>query len=237
MERYLIALIALLTLTGCGPEEPPTLCRQPDAAEYTAAAPWDVRIKGFTTSDHEPDAQGNICVGVVISAHTVLTAAHCIARGRHWHISTMAGVMLAETDDAVMKDPVVPGLVMTKYTDVGLIYVKEPITLPVYPVVDDSPADNMAATVIDRRGKAHDFVLFNGTTYSIHDGDFKRVTYPHDYFGDNVTIPGDSGGPVYAKDTFKVVALNRGSVFTDNHCAGLYVRLHQSTDWIKTNMR
>jgi hypothetical protein len=230
MTRWLIAILMAMTVCACSAHKPPTQCRVPDADEYTSPYPNIVKVTGYFTNDHHPNDMTNACAGVIIAPSTVLTAAHCLVKPIHWHVVSMNGQKLDETNSSIVYFRA-DIKINAEIPDVGLVFLSTPINLPSYPTFDDSPAD--MATIVGRDGKAHDVSLFFGTDYSLMKNSVETVTYPWDYLSDQVVIPGDSGGPVFTKGTFKLTGVVRGI----KDCTQIITRLDKVLPWIKANMR
>jgi hypothetical protein len=94
--------------------------------------------------------------------------------------------------------------------DIGLIYLTDAIVLPSYPTLADAKAaDGASAVDVGRiKGGAVTNDIFSAP---ITLSDAVKVGYPFDYVAAGVIEHGDSGGPVFAAGTQKIVAVNSGA--------------------------
>jgi hypothetical protein len=148
----------------------------------------------------------------------------------------MTGEALTTSTDAIAMSPLtIPNSdIIPDVADVGLIFVETFAKLIAYPELDANSAENASAEIVDTNNMSHPVTLYSGTEYSYHDG-ASFVIFEWDYFADKVTVPGDSGGPVFARDSHRLLGITHG--LGRDRCMSYITRLDKVLPWIKANMR
>jgi hypothetical protein len=164
---------------------------------------------------------------VLVAPRVVLTAGHCVDGMLFWdayvagvHATASRGETYDWSENGATT--VNPG-----HHDVGLLYLDQPVVLPVYPTVSVSPVPD--GTVVDdvgRIGEGTATHAFFEAPVTISAG--AAVGYPFDYYGSAVIQHGDSGGPVFLPSTHTLVAINSGA----NSAMEVLARVDLVASWI-----
>ncbi|MDC0743310.1 trypsin-like serine protease [Polyangium mundeleinium] len=149
----------------------------------------------------------------------VLTAGHCIMGPTTFTVKVGAESRTT-TGSAVYDWTTVGDFINPAQHDIALLFLSKPIWLRSYPTIE--PTAVPANTPVTNVGRMHNGVtwtLWGADVYDLNYGTMIGAAPPYsgtfafDDWASNVLEPGDSGGPVFIKDTdpHRIVAVNSGS--------------------------
>jgi hypothetical protein len=202
---------ALAAVAACGPVKE-------SFENENGSRPTNI-VGGSKASDHPEavlvDMGGAACSGSVIAPRVVLTAGHCVDGESTWTITApYAGNQRASSRKGITLDwkDVGGDAVDPSKHDVGLVILDTPIMLTTYPPLAKNPLADGAQIVNLGRiddGSFSSTDLFVSKPITIKDA--SGDGFPYDYISTEIIQPGDSGGPVEAAGTKKIVAVNSGA--------------------------
>jgi hypothetical protein len=243
MKLALVVLALLVMGSNCDPEPAPPLPGN-DYCENTAPSPSrslfgseGIIMGGTPSADRRATAFVQLgstghCSGTVVSAHTVLTAAHC------W--SEEMGVQIEGQSFEATGKLVHPAYQNAPYNDLLLLYFDEN-TLPgpyVSAVYSHDSADSCDMLVAQGWGQNEDntldlresrYAVVNEMTKTLHT---KQLTPGGICFG-------DSGGPLYALVNGELQIAGVTSVTYSNDCmiGSGHVNLAHYKTWFEDNIQ
>jgi len=167
------------------------------------------------------------CSAVLVAPRVVLTAGHCVDGMVLW--DAYVGGVHATSSRGETYDWSESGATMVNpgHHDVGLVYLDQPVFVPVYPTISAAAVPD--GTVVDdvgRVGGGRQPHAFFGAPVTVSTG--AAVGYPYDYYGSAVIQHGDSGGPVFLPSTHTLVAINSGA----NAAMEVLARVDLVATWI-----
>jgi secreted trypsin-like serine protease len=147
-----------------------------------------------------------LCTGVLIAPMVVLTAGHCLDGPTSWVVN-VGSESRTTTSKAIYDWTAGPYGWNANQHDIGLLFLNEPIWRNDYPTLRSTMAP--AGTTVMAVGRMIDGAL----TYSLWgaEGNVQDGTAfgaPFDYSVAKIIQAGDSGGPVFLKGTYQIVAVN-----------------------------
>ena len=185
-------------------------------------------------------AKGNgSCSGSLIAPTLVLTAGHCLTDfGQAEVVAPYASPQQSAMGykAAVLDYTDTGGSVNPNQHDVGVIFLSQPIQLTHYLQLDPNAVTigTTQANNIGRinNGQLSQTDLFIGPTITLGDGN--PVGFPYAYYSNEITEPGDSGGPVVLPGPAPrtVVAVCSGG----GNGSQLMARLDQVHDWLQQQL-
>ena len=218
----LVALVGLcgvaLAQAACNAEAPadeelatdsteqPIIGNPDQASTHPEAALVDM-VQGGRVVSH--------CSGALIAPRVVLTAGHCIDRYSAWVVTLpFAGGQRA---NGVAKENYdylgnTGEFVNPNQHDVGLVILDRALSLSAFPeVASRGSADGALAVAVGRKrdGALSTTALYESDPFAIRSA--APNGSPYAYRSERVIEPGDSGGPVYASGTKRIVAVNSGT--------------------------
>lgn len=177
------------------------------------------------------------CSGALIAPKVVLTAGHCIDRYAEWVVTLpFAGNQKARGVAKQNYDYLgnTGELVNPRQHDVGLILLDRPLSVATLPTIATSAAaDGSLAFSVGRKynGALSTTALYVSDPFSVRAA--TPFGSPYAYRSERVIESGDSGGPVYASGTRRIVAVNSGT--GSNY--QVLARTDQVATWIAENVR
>ncbi len=202
-ERWRWLNVGLLLMAACAVNGP----IETETATQTEQRPTAAPIKGGSPAYDYPEAifmnkkgQG-FCSGSLIAPKLVLTAGHCVTNFQQVEVvapyasppQTATGYKAAVFDYTDTSDSVNPN-----QHDVGVVFLSQPIQLSHYLQLDPQ-AVTIGQTKGHNIGRINNGQLsytdvFVGPLVKLLDGG--DMGYPFAYYSNDITEPGDSGGPV-----------------------------------------
>lgn len=164
---------------------------------------------GFMNMDMTASG-GYACSLALIAPRVVLTAGHCVD-GHGTFDVYVGGSYQRSVEASVLDYENNSEYVQHDQHDVGLVFLSQPLALADgFPSLDAQPMP-FGGTVVNV-GR----VLDTKVTKKMYQGqaviqDGAHIGYPLHYRSEKVIESGDSGGPVFALDTHRIVAVNSGS--------------------------
>lgn len=186
--------------------EQPIIGNPDPASSHPEAALVDM-VQGGRVVSH--------CSGALIAPRVVLTAGHCIDRYAAWIVTLpFAGGQRANGIAKENYDYIgnTGEFVNPNQHDVGLIVLDRALTVSAFPeVASRAAADGALAFAVGRKrdGALSTTALYESDPFAIRSA--APNGSPYAYRSDRVIEPGDSGGPVYASGTKRIVAVNSGT--------------------------
>jgi hypothetical protein len=150
------------------------------------------------------------CSATLIAPKVVLTAGHCVDGMVAWDVYVGTAYKPAASAETYDWNEHGASTVNPLHHDIGLVYLKDPITLATYPAVNAvKQADGTKGVAVGR--------VLNGTVTSalyqanssISDG--MKIGFPYAYYSPAIIEHGDSGGPFFLLGTHTVAAVNSGA--------------------------
>lgn len=171
------------------------------ASEYPEAAYLDIDADA---------ARVYACSAVLIAPKVVLTAGHCVDGHASWQVHVGAETRTSRSGVTYDWREAGATTVNPNHHDIGLVFLEAPISLASYPTLAKAkvPDGTKALNV----GRILDGKLTNqlyGAPVEVKDA--APIGYRYDYFATRVIEPGDSGGPVFAYGTHRILAVNSGA--------------------------
>jgi trypsin len=207
--------------------------------------------------------EDHYCGGTIISANTIVTAAHCIFPGYEYAMTVVAGEhRLREDDGTEQRRSVRQAIVHELYdvndypNDIALLILAEPLTLngavkalPVAPEGHDAKGSALVSGWGDLSYEGLPPNVLYKVNIPIISDEVCREAYGSDVHDSNIcagvpeggldSCQGDSGGPFVADDLgYKYLA---GIVSWGEGCAfpnypGVYTEVAYFAEWISKNM-
>ena len=178
-----------------------------EATAYSEAVMLNMSVNGQPTGS---------CSGSLIAPTVVLTAGHCVVSVNGWEAvapyanpgqsaSSSNGYAFDYTDTGDTVDP--------DQHDLAVVILDTPINLAEFPQLAQTKlADGEKVINVGRidNGQISYTALFEGPEVAIYDG--AQIGFPFDYGSNEISQPGDSGGPVYQPGTSPrlIVGVNSG---------------------------
>jgi len=239
-RTHLIALLlGVVTLAGCVADT-----EQNDNVweEEVTSSSSDEIIGGVKVTDQYPEAvtidigTSSHCSGTLVAPMVVLTAGHCVYG--FTNLVVKVGTESRTTTGRAIYDWTSSSLNPTQH-DVALLFLNKPIWIRFYPTIAQTAvAANTPVTNVGRVHNGQTWEQWGASVYDLNDGSmigapppYSGSTFAFDYWATNVLEGGDSGGPVFIKDTHQIVAVNSGKATLSN---GKNIELLSRVDLVKT---
>ncbi|TKC98849.1 trypsin-like serine protease [Polyangium fumosum] len=239
------ALIVLLTagtvtLAGCVVATEP----EENMFEEDTSSSSDAILNGTSVTEKYPEAAtidvgtSPLCSGTLIAPMVVLTAGHCVLGSTT--LTVKVGAESRTTTGSAVYDWTSGSSKNPAQHDVALLFLSKPIWLMWYPTIEQTAV--LANTPVTNVGRIHNgptSTLWGADVYDLNDGTMIGApppysgTFAFDYWASNVLEKGDSGGPVFIKDTHRIIAVNSAVATLGNgKQIGLLARVDLLHGWI-----
>lgn len=250
----LLLLAAVAGLEECKPLPPPAYCSgtvPPPIEEWDSGqhivSQQQTLVGGERATNRYSTALLSGCTGVVLSPHTVLTAAHC---GSNWD-----GYNIKNLDDKGTLYPIVGRLEHPDYrewnsngdlearrSDLQLLYTDKAMPGPYAEIFYDTFkfGNTCRRLIFQGYGKEAEGIWWNLNQADAWVRENKGKTLSIDIINPGGFCYGDSGGPTYAEfDNGYVMLVGIHSTLNKTNCMGEGHDIHVNyfEDWIKSNTR
>jgi hypothetical protein len=182
---------------------------------------------GYLDIDVAANGSKFICSAALIAPRVVLTAGHCVDAHFNWRFYLGSEVRVSTSGATYDWKEGGAQTVNPNRHDIGLVFLEQPITIPLYPTIARQPVPN--GSKVTNVGRINNGVVTN-SLYSADTvvSDARAIGFPYAYSSSVVIQRGDSGGPDFAVGTHTIVAVNSGA----NTQLQLLARVDQIADWI-----
>ncbi|MDI1449658.1 S1 family peptidase [Polyangium sp. 6x1] len=237
---FFLLAAGTVTLAGC------VVATESDenVFEEDTSSSSDAILNGTSVTEKYPEGAtidigtSPLCSGTLIAPMVVLTAGHCIMGPTT--LTVKVGAESRTTTGSAVYDWTAGSSKNPAQHDVALLFLNKPIWLRWYPTIEQTavPA-NTPVTNVGRMHNGPTSTLWGADVYDLNYGTMINAAPPYsgtfafDYWASNVLEPGDSGGPVFIKDTHRIIAVNSAfGTLGNGKQIGLFARVDLLHAWI-----